>query len=144
MTNNNLLKFLNRVSSDTKFMSEFFANKSSEDLHKFALSHSEGGFSKEELQESLDIMEIYANKFAKGELSENDLQNVSGGAGEESNLRSYVMLTGHLVNLIISAGQLLTNYFSTKSKYNNEQDKLRIAQLEERLKKLNKSSETQE
>lgn len=153
LLNNNLLKFLNQVSSDTKLMSEFFANKSSEDMYKFALSHSEGGFSQQELQDSLDMMEVCAAKLKKGELSESNLENVAGGGHKiitmengaqvlavdsESTLRSIAMLATPLVSLLVNGGQLLSNYFEAKSRYNNQQDKLRIQELEERLDELEK------
>ncbi len=142
MANNNLLKFLNQISNNKKLMSEFFENKNLKDLYNFALQHSEGGFSEQELQEALDMMEIYSNKLKKGELSEKNLENISGGVGDETNLRSIAMMAGPIVQLILGGGSLLSNWLEAKTRYNNSNDKLRIKELEKELEEFKKSKET--
>jgi len=132
----NLLKFLNKLSTDKKLLSGFFANQTFKDLYKFAINHSEGGFSEKELQEAMDIMQIYStNKFKINKLPESDLESVAGGAlpGEETALRSIAMLAGPVISLLISGGDLLERYLSTKKRYESENDKARIAELEQKL-----------
>ncbi len=154
MENNNLINFLNNVSADKNLTSEFFAKKNFEDMYKFALEHSNGGFSKNELQKALDILEIYADKMSRGKLSESELEQIAGGGkttvefqgipttathidykggSEESTLRSIAMLAGPVVNLLLGGSNLITGWVEAKRKYDLESTKLRIKELEQQL-----------
>ena len=43
------------------------------------------------------------------------------------------MLAGPVISLLISGGDLLERYLSTKKRYESENDKARIAELEQKL-----------
>ncbi len=135
MVNKNLINFLNKISKSKDLISRFFAKKTFKDQYKFAINNSEGGFSENELQQALDITEIYSNKLQKGELSENDLENVAGGGGpnEETTLRSIAMMFGPAVNLVLGGGQIISNWISAKKRYQSEKEALRLAELEIKL-----------
>ena len=135
--NTNLSKFLNKVSTDKKLASEFFQNQNLKDLYAFALKHSKGGFSEQELQEVIDITEIYLNEVQKGELSEDDLEHIAGGdPKEETTLRSIAIMVGPLISLALTLPDIISKYYSVRKRYESEQDKLRIAELEQKLMKL--------
>lgn len=140
--NSNLSKFLNQLSTDKKLAAEFFQKQALKDQHKFALAHSDGGFSEQELQEALDALEIYFDQLQEGNLSESDLERVAGG-DPETQLRSIAMMVPSIVTLITAGGELISRYFATKKRYESEQDKLRIVELEEKLKELQKAREPQ-
>ncbi len=88
--------------------------------------------------------ELYAINHPDYILSENELENIAGGKiqfgthqpHEETDLRSLVMLAQTALPLLFTIPDIISNFYAIRKRYQNEQDKLRIAELEEKLKEL--------
>jgi hypothetical protein len=136
MWNSNLVKFLNRVSKDKELMAEFQKNKTFEDLYSFALNHSEGYFSKKEFQEAVDAIEVFAKKYKKGELSEDELNNIAGGGAPETSLRSCVMLFQSLVQLVLGASNFYLSNQEFHARVENDEYKAKYESLIKQMEQL--------
>lgn len=79
--NSSLKKFIDKLMTDSKLMEEFkaVANEGSlEKAYHFALSRSDGGFTREEFESFLSkLMASY--EYAKEQLDDGSLENIAGG-----------------------------------------------------------------
>ncbi len=148
MTNNkNLLKFLEKISKDKDKILKLASYSNPEEMYNYALSESDGGFTKEEFMDTLkEISDISnqillnAKKSGKSpeeiikEMSDENLENVSGGIEEVH--RSIVMGASAAVSLFGILFQMYNSYNQRKITENNEKKFNDLNEKQIKLKEL--------
>ncbi len=170
MTNNkNLLKFLEKISKDKDKILKLASYSNPEEMYNYALSESDGGFTKEEFMDTLKEISDISNKILLNaqnsgkspeeiikEMSDENLGNVSGGIEEKH--RSMVMCAQAAVSLFGILFQMYNSYNQRKITENNEKKfnnlnekkikleelrtRLEIEEAEEKLRQLEQNQST--
>ena len=84
--NENIKAFLQKLSEDEALAAKFSALKDPEEAYAIA-SEAVGGFTKEEFVSAMEEV-VKASMGSSGELSDEDLKKVAGGAEEETDIVS--------------------------------------------------------
>lgn len=128
-TNKNLSDFFNNISKNEEEVKKLLSFSNIDEMYEYAISKSEGNFSKEEFSNSLNpAMEYLKSLESKGlldsdlvkikELSSDILKNIGGGQGEETLSRSAAMIFGAACPVIETILRL--SYQSKSDKYQRE------------------------
>lgn len=153
MTNNkNLLNFFNQISKEQDKLLKMISYPDVDKMYEYAISESEGDFTKEEFIDALkEVSEISSKilsdpenlnksseKISK-EISEENLENISGGAGDapEEWHRSITNLANPAVNLVATLVDAGFKYKSNKLKDKLENENKDLTNALRRLKLLN-------
>jgi len=148
MTNNkNLLKFLEKISKDKDKILKLASYSNPEEMYNYALSESDGGFTKEEFMDTLKEISDISNKILLNaqnsgkspeeiikEMSDENLGNVSGGIEEKH--RSIVMSVQAAVSLFGILFQMYNSYNQRKITENNEKKFNDLNEKQIKLKEL--------
>ena len=124
----NLSDFFNNISESKEEVEKLFSFSNIDEMYEYAISKSEGNFSKEEFSNSLNLVMEYLknleskklsnNNLVKSkELSTDDLENITGGQ-EESTFRSIAMIINAITSLIETILNL--RYKSKSDEYQRE------------------------
>ena len=99
--NQNLLKFFEDISKDEVKLKKLFSYEGLDEMYDYAISESKENFTKEEFEEGLNGVISLSESIKSGEISKEDLESgeideeilskVSGGAGQETGHRSAVL-----------------------------------------------------
>ncbi len=152
--NQDLLKFFEDISKDEEKLKKLFSYEDKDKMYEYALSESEGDFTKEEFEECLDSIINLSESIDSGEISKEDLESgkideetlskISGGA-EETLGRDIVLLVAALVPALTTIGLECHRSLKEKKKekkeeeeskteYNKLQKKLKMLELKRRIK----------
>lgn len=121
--NQDLLNFFEDISKDEEKLKKLFSYEDIDKMYEFALSESKGDFTKKEFEEGLNAIINLSESIRSGEISKEDLESgevddeilstVSGGA-EETPLRSGAMIFAAAVPLVITAAQFIVTAIRNK------------------------------
>ena len=142
MAKENALKFISSMAKNKEVGEKFNQLKTLDEMYDFATKNSDGDFTKEEFSEVFDSLPSIISKLDSGEISEADLDNVSGGlfgfggprvytdneikyakarygsnyheAEQESTGRTVVMGLSSIANLVSAFTGAYQTYFQTK------------------------------
>ena len=97
----NLSDFFNTISKNQEEVEKLFSLSNVDEMYKYALSKSESGFSKEEFKEALSLVMKCLKNPESNKISDNELENVTGGKDEEETLmRSIAMMAPAIASLL--------------------------------------------
>ncbi len=157
--NKNLSNFFNTISKNQEEVKKLFSLSDIDEMYKYALSRSEGEFSKEEFKNALSLMVDYLKNPESGKISDDEMEKITGGA-EETTLRSLAMMAPAIASLIETLLNL--GYKRKAEKYQKElmqenkplndlemkkkeyELRLEIQNLENKLKEKNKNNINEE
>lgn len=112
-----LSDFFNNISKNKEEVEKLFSFSSIDEMYEYAISKSEGNFSKEEFSNSLNSVMEYLKNLESKKLSSDDLENITGGQ-EETTLRSISMMMPAIASLLETLLNL--RYKSKSDKYQRE------------------------
>lgn len=134
IVNKQLIEVLNKVNSDSKLLEGFSKCKSINEMYDFCQNISTG-YTFQEFEDCImSIANELEEKVKKGEIAEDDLKNISGGKGTESESmsRSLAMVGVAGVNFLGSGMNLASTIMGLKSQ--RDQAKLNAELQRESLK----------
>lgn len=122
--NQNLLKFFEDISKDEEKLRKLFSYEDLDEMYDYAISESKENFTKEEFEEGLNGVISLSESIKSGEISKEDLESgeideeilskVSGGADRETPHRSAVLGLAAILPFTLSLYAIIKNAVDSK------------------------------